>query len=155
PRQSKECRGGGAPRQIRKGDTMRRLRILIASSAILAIGTSSFAGDFQDSVAKAARDAAGQQTEQRSGNRNPYLWPGAALFVAGMSLAVYGFLHTSGGEFVSGEVSKESKTGLGGAGLGIAGLGGAILYLGAHNAKRAPSITFGPGRITLAKRVSW
>ena len=34
---------------------MRRLRILIASSAILAIGTSSFAGDFQDSVAKAAR----------------------------------------------------------------------------------------------------
>jgi len=99
---------------------MRRLRILIASSAILAIGTSSFAGDFQDSVAKAARDAAGQQTEQRSGNRNPYLWPGAALFVAGMSLAVYGFLHTSGGEFVSGEVSKESKTGLGGAGLAVA-----------------------------------
>src|ERR671931_613712 len=59
---------------------MRPLRILIASLAILAISTSSFAGDFQDSVAKAARDAAGQQAEQRSGNRNPYLWPGAARF---------------------------------------------------------------------------
>src|SRR5207244_13181043 len=155
PRQSKECRGGGAPRQIRKGDTMRRLRILIASSAILAIGTSSFAGDFQDSVAKAARDAAGQQTEQRSGNRNPYLWPGAALFVAGMSLAVYGFLHTSGGEFVSGEVSKESKTSLGGAGLAVAGVGGAILFMGARHAKHAPSVAFGPGRLAISKRLAW
>ena len=134
---------------------MRRLRILIASSAILAIGTSSFAGDFQDSVAKAARDAAGQQTEQRSGNRNPYLWPGAALFVAGMSMAVYGFLHTNGGEFVSGEVSKESKTGLGGAGLAVAAAGGALLYCGTLRARHAPSITVGRGRLTVAKQVSW
>jgi len=134
---------------------MRRLRILIASTAILAMGTSSFAGDFQDSVAKAARDAAGQQTDERSGNRNPYLWPGTALFVAGMSMAVYGFLHTNGGEFVAGEVSKESKTGLGGAGLAIAAAGGALLYFGSQRARNAPSITVGRGRLTVAKQVSW
>ena len=32
------------------------------------------------------------------------------MFAGGMALAVYGFLHTKGGEFVAGEVSKESKT---------------------------------------------
>jgi hypothetical protein len=135
---------------------MRRLRILIAFTAILAMGTSSFAGDFRDSVAKAARDAAAQQeTEQRSGNRNPYLWPGAALFIAGMSMATYGFLHTSGSEFVSGEVSKESKTGLGGAGLAVAAAGGALLYCGTLRAHHAPSVTVGRGRVTVAKHVSW
>ena len=131
------------------------MRVLVATLAILAISTSSFAGDFQESVAKAARDAAGQQTEQRSGNSNPYLWPGAALFVAGMSMAVYGFLHTNGGQFVSGEVSKESKTGLGGAGLAVAAAGGALLYFGSQHARNAPSITVGRGRLAVAKQVSW
>ena len=131
---------------------MRLVRVLATSLAILGMSTASFAGDLLQSAAKAV-----QQEAQAPPPRidKAYLWPGAALFVTGMSMAVYGFLHTSGGDFVSGEVSKESKTSLGGAGLGIAGLGGAILYLGAHNAKRAPSITVGPGRITLAKRVSW
>jgi hypothetical protein len=131
---------------------MRLVRVLATSLAILGMSTASFAGDLLESAAKAVQEQA--QTPPPRIDKT-YLWPGAALFVTGMSMAVYGFLHTSGGDFVSGEVSKESKTTLGGAGLGIAGLGGAILYLGAHNAKRAPSITFGPGRITLAKRVSW
>ena len=131
---------------------MKLVRALAASLAILGLSTSSFAGDLLESAVKAAQQ---QAQAQPSRIDKAYLWPGAGLFVAGMSMAVYGFLHTSGGEFVSGEVSKESKTELGGAGLAIAGLGGGILYLGAQHAKRAPSITVGPGRITLAKRVSW
>jgi len=131
---------------------MRLARVLVASLAILSLSTASVAGDLQDSIAKAAQQPV--QTQPSKIDKG-YLWPGAALFVTGMSMAVYGFLHTSGGDFVSGEVSKESKTALGGAGLGIAGLGGAILYLGAQHSKQVPSITVGPGRIALAKRISW
>jgi hypothetical protein len=72
-----------------------------------------------------------------------------------MSMAVYGFLHTSGGEFVSGQVSTESKTALGGAGLAVAGAGGAVLFLGAHRAKKAPSLTFGPKTFKISKQLTW
>jgi len=133
---------------------MTLARPLIVSMVILGFSTASFAGDLHDSIARAAQ----QQPEERSGAAKiptPYLVSGAALFVAGMSMAVYGFLHTSGGEFVSGSVSKESKTGLGAAGLAVAGAGGAILYLGSHHAKHAPSVALGPGQVTVSKRITW
>ena len=132
---------------------MRLVRLLIVSLTILGLSTASFAGDLHDSIAKAAQ----QQEETRPAGKipTPYLVSGAALFVAGMSMTVYGFLHTSGGEFVSGAVSKESKTGLGAAGLAVAGVGGAILYMGAHNAKKAPSIAVGPNQVRVTKRFTW
>ena len=131
---------------------MNLARTLLATMVILGLSTASFAGDLQDSIARAAQ----QQAKVPSPTIDKsYMIPGTALFVAGMSMAVYGFLHTSGGEFVSGEVSKESKTGLGGAGLAIAGAGGAILFLGAHHAKGAPSVKFGPKALTVSKRVAW
>ena len=132
---------------------MTLVRPLIVSLIILGLSTASFAGDLHDSIARAAQ----QQEEKAPAAKMPapYLVSGAALFVAGMSMAVYGFLHTSGGEFVSGAVSKEAKTGLGAAGLAVAGAGGAVLYLGAHHAKQAPSVTLGPGQVTVSKRVSW
>jgi hypothetical protein len=130
---------------------MKPLRSGVALLLVLGLSSSAFAGDLRESVAKAAEEQA-QQPQSRI--PNAYLWPGAALFVTGMTMTVYGFLHTSGGEFVSGQVSKESKTALGGAGLAVAGLGGAVLYFGSH-ANRAPSITVAPGRVTLSKRVSW
>ena len=130
---------------------MRPLRTVVAWLLVLGLSSSAFAGDLKESIAKAAAE---QAQQQQSRIPNAYLWPGVALFVTGMTLTVYGFLHTSGGEFVSGEVSKESKTTLGGAGLAVAGLGGAILFFGSR-ANRAPSITVAPGRVTLSKHVSW
>jgi len=130
---------------------MRPLRTFVAWLLVLGLSSSTFAGDLKESIAKAAEEQAKQQQPRIA---TAYLWPGALLFTAGMSMAVYGFLHTSGGDFVSGEVSKESKTALGGAGLAVAGLGGAILFLGSR-ANRAPSITVAPGRVTLSKQVSW
>ena len=132
---------------------MTLARPLIVSMVIFGFSTASFAGDLHDSIARAA-----QQPQERSAASKiptPYLVSGAALFVAGMSMAVYGFLHTNGGEFVSGEVSKESKTSLGGAGLAVAGVGGAILFMGARHAKHAPSVAFGPGRLAISKRLAW
>lgn len=131
---------------------MKLFRISVAWLLMFGLSTATFAGDLRDSVAKAAQQEAQAQPSKID---KAYLWPGAALFVAGMSMAVYGFLHTSGGEFVSGEVSKESKTKLGGVGLGIAGLGGAILYLGSQRTKTAPAITIRSGRVTLTKQIAW
>jgi hypothetical protein len=131
---------------------MRLLRTVVAWLLVLGLSAPAFAGDLKESVAKAAAEQAQQQ--ERVKIPTAYLWPGAALFVTGMTMTVYGFLHTSGGEFVSGQVSKESKTALGGAGLAVAGLGGAILFLGSR-AHGAPSITVAHGRVALSKHVSW
>jgi hypothetical protein len=134
---------------------MKLARPLIVSLVILGLSTASFAGDLQDSIAKAVQQQQQQERTPSPKIPTPYLVSGAALFVAGMSMTVYGFLHTSGGEFVSGAVSKESKTGLGAAGLAVAGVGGAILYMGAHNAKKAPSIAVGPNQVRVTKRFTW
>ena len=132
---------------------MRALRVFVAWSLISGMSISSaLAGDLGASIAKAAEQEAQARPSKID---SKYLWPGSALFVGGMTLAVYGFLHTKGGDFVSGEVSKESKTELGGVGLALAGLGGAVLYLGSQRSKRAPSITVGAGRIAVSKHVSW
>ena len=131
---------------------MKLARALIVLVAILGLSTAGFAGDLHESIAKATQQQA--QTQPSRIDRG-YLWPGAALLAVGMSMTVYGFLHTSGGDFVSAGVVTESKTTLGAAGLGVAAVGGAVLYFGSQHSKRAPSITIAPGRIGLAKRVSW
>jgi amino acid transporter len=131
---------------------MRIVKVGVTWLLMLGLSTAAFAGDLRDSVANATFEQAPQPPGKIPSG---YLWAGAGLFVAGMSTAVYGFLHTKGGDFVSGEVSKESNTTVGGAGLAIAGLGGAILFLGSQRTKHAPSITFGAGGITVAKRISW
>src|SRR5258708_11851579 len=107
---------------------MRVVRVLATSLAILGMSTASFAGDLLESAEKAVQQQA--QTPPPRIDKT-YLWPGAALFVTGMSMAVYGFLHTSGGGFVSGGGSKGTKNRLRGAGVGVAGLRGAGLFLGA------------------------
>jgi hypothetical protein len=134
---------------------MKLVRVFVVCLVMVGIASSGFAGDLQQSITKAA-------TEQEPSRGGPihidraYLIPGAALFVAGLSMAVYGFLHTNGGEFVSGQVSKESNTTLGGAGLAVAGAGGAILYMGVRRGRSsAPSIALGPHGVSVAKRLTW
>jgi hypothetical protein len=131
---------------------MRLARPLIAWLMIVGLSSTSFAGDLHESISRAAAQQAQAPTSKID---KAYLLPGVALFGAGLAMATYGFLHTSGGEFVSGQVSKESKTELGGVGLAVAGAGGAILYLGTRRAKQAPSVTITPRLITVSKRIAW
>ena len=133
---------------------MKLVRVFVASLAIVGIASSGIAGDLQQSIAKAVNEQEQVKTGPVHIDR-AYLIPGAALFVTGLSMAVYGFLHTSGEEFVSGQVSKESNTQLGAAGLAVAGAGGAILFLGAHHSKAAPSVSVGRRGVTVAKRLTW
>jgi hypothetical protein len=134
-----------------KGDNMRTVRVLIAWVLVVGLSTPALAGDLL-SITKLADQ---QEGAQKPRIEKKYAVLGGAIFAGGMALAVYGFLHTKGGEFVSGEVSKESKTQLGGAGLAIAGAGGAVLFLGSQRSKRSASLTVGAGRIALSKQVSW
>jgi hypothetical protein len=131
---------------------MRMVRVLIGWVLVVGLSTPALAGDLRSSIAKAADQ---QEPAQKPTIEKKYAVLGGALFAGGLALATYSFLHTKGGEFVSGEVSKESKTELGAAGLAIAGAGGAVLYLGSQKSKRSASVTVGGGRIALSKRVSW
>lgn len=144
---------------------MRGARVVTALLLILGLCTSAFAGDLQQSIARAATQAT-QATQpspaapdnQQAGHPkidHRFLWPGTVLFVGGMSMAVYGFLHTKGGSFVQGGVSTESNTQLGGAGLAVAGLGGALLFIGSQKAKNAAVVTVGPGQLGVAHRITW
>ena len=128
------------------------MKTIIATLLTLALSTSAFAGDLIESAERAARQQAAAQPKKID---HAYLWPGTALFVAGMSMVFYGWLHTSGGQFVSGQVSQESKTSLGGAGFAVAGAGGALLFIGSERAKKAASISLGPGSVQVAKTVAW
>jgi hypothetical protein len=131
---------------------MRTVRALVASMLVIGLSTPAFAGDLLSSAAKALDQ---QERTAKPSIEKKYAVLGGALFAGGMALAVYGFLHTNGGEFVSGQVSKESNTKLGGAGLAIAGAGGAVLFLGSQKAKRSASVTVGAGRVALSKQISW
>ena len=140
---------------------MRLFRIGVAWLLVLGLSTAGFAGDLRESVANATFDQAPQTQQQGVRIPSGYLWPGVALFVGGMSMALYGFLHTSGGDYVTvpppgqSGISASSNTALGASGLAVAAAGGALLFVGSKKGKAAPSIAVGPGRVAVAKRVSW
>jgi hypothetical protein len=134
---------------------MRLFRIGLTCLLIFGLSTATFAGDLQKSIANAT-----QTTPQQSGNPpkidKAYLWPGAALVAGGMTMALYGFLHTSGGEFVTGGVVDESNTALGVSGCVVAGAGAGLLFFGSKKAaKSVPSVTFARGGVKVVKKVSW
>jgi hypothetical protein len=140
---------------------MRLFRIGVAWLLVLGLSTAGFAGDIRDSVANATFDQAAQTQDQGVKIPSGYLWPGVAMFVGGMSMALYGFLHTSDGQYVTvpppgqGGVSTASNTALGVSGFLVAGAGSALLFVGAKKGKSAPSIAVGPKGVSVLKRVVW
>jgi len=109
-------------------------------------------GGLRESIARVAEQAA--QPEAGPMPRG-YLWAGTAMFVGGMAAGVYGFLNNQNGSFPGfGEAEATDKK-LGTAGLALAFAGGTILFLGSQRASRAPSVTFGPGRVAVSQRLSW
>jgi len=134
---------------------MRLFRIGLTCLLVFGLSTATFAGDLQKSIANATQATQQQQSGNPPKIDKAFLWPGAALVAGGMTMALYGFLHTSGGDFVTSGVVDESNTALGVSGFVVAGAGAALLFFGAKHAKSAPAITFGPGRVKVVKKVSW
>ena len=131
---------------------MRTLRIIVVWLVIVGLSTSAFAGDLQTSVAKAA-----QQQASSGGKPIPkgYLWAGSALFVGGMTVGIYAFLHNRNGDIPRFNEATATNKQLGAAGLGLAFAGGAILFLGSRDAKQSPTLTFGPDKVTVSKQLTW
>ncbi len=126
------------------------MRLAVAWLLIFVLGTPAFAGDLRESITKAATE---QTTEKRGPIPKAYLWTGSALFVGGMAVGLYGFLNNKNGEFPEFGEANSTNRALGTAGLVTAFVGGTVLFLGARRA--SPSVTFAPGRMTVAKTVKW
>lgn len=132
---------------------MRAVRTAIVALLAIGIGTSAFAGDLQDAVAKAAQQ--NQTQPPRSSSLKAETWAGTALFVGGMAVGLFSFINNQNGPFSEfGEANAVNKP-LGAAGLGAAFAGGVLIFLGTHVSKAAPAVTVGAGQVTVSKRLSW
>jgi hypothetical protein len=134
---------------------MRIHRIAVASCLIVSLSAPALAGDLLASVAHVEDQLAQQAQAPQREMSKAYLWPGAALFVSGMAMAVTGFLNNRNGDFPTFGEATATNVKMGGAGLAMAFTGGTLLFLGKRNANRSPSVTFGAGRVTVSKQVSW
>jgi hypothetical protein len=132
---------------------MRTLRIVIAWTVIVSVGAPAFAGDLHESIAKAAEQEASRPS--RAGIPKGYLWTGSALFVGGMTVGIYAFLHNRNGDIPRFDEANATNKQLGAAGLGLAFVGGTILFLGERRARQSPTVTLAPGTVTVSKRVAW
>jgi hypothetical protein len=139
---------------------MRTLRTGTAALLIFSLAASASAGDLQRSIAKAVEQQARQEEKAPpKSSSKPLVWGGTALFVTGMTVGLFAFINNENGEFAEfGEANAVNKP-LGAAGLGMAFVGGTMMFLGSHRrgtpANRAPSVTFGAGQVKVSKQVSW
>jgi hypothetical protein len=135
---------------------MKLLRIVTASLLVAGMSTSAFAEDLSSSIAKAVQNQRQIGQNDRTPRRKVYLWGGAVLFAGGMTTAVYGFMHNEHTGYPTYGEATATNVKLGAAGIGVASAGGLLLFLGQRApARRAASLAFGPGRVTLVKHVSW
>jgi hypothetical protein len=135
---------------------MRVLRTVIVALIVIGLGTSAFAGDLQQSVARAAQQPPPPQPQsaQSKGTSKALMWTGAALFVGGMTFGLYSFINNTNGGFAEfGEANAVNKK-AGTAGLVTAFGGGVLMFLGSRQSN-APSVTIGPGQFRVSKQVSW
>jgi pilus assembly protein TadC len=132
---------------------MRTLRTAVAALLVVGLATSAFAGDLEKSIAKAAQQE--ETRSQKNGGSKALVAAGSGLFVGGMAMGLYAFMNNKNGEFAEfGEANAVNKK-LGAIGVGAAFAGGMLMFLGHNRAKHAPSITVGPGQVSVSKQLSW
>lgn len=133
---------------------MRTLRIIVAWVVIAGLGTSAFAGDLRESIDKAAAEQERPPARQTAIPKG-YLWAGSALFVGGMTIGIYSFLHNRNGDIPRFDEANATNKQLGAAGLGLAFVGGTVLFLGERRARQSPTLTIAPGKVTVSKQLAW
>lgn len=126
------------------------LRPLVAATVALALATSPL-------LAQSAPGAPPQSAPHvdRPRPSRPMVYTGAALFGAGLSTALYGFIRVGNGHYATfGEATSRNKP-LGAAGMAAAFAGGALMFLGTRT-KLAPSaVVVSPSEVSVARRISW
>jgi hypothetical protein len=141
---------------------MKSIRTGVVVLLVVGLAVPAFAGDLASSIATAAERAGSpgssvEQEEARTGRGSSkgLVWTGSALFAGGMAVGLFAFIKNQNGSYAEfGEADAVNKK-VGAAGLAAAFAGGTLVFLGSHRAKRAPSVTVGPGRVGVAKRLSW
>jgi hypothetical protein len=135
---------------------MKYLRTSMIALLVFALGSSAFAGDLQDSIAKAAQQQPQEERAPTRGTNKPLVWTGTALFVGGMTVGLFSFINNKNGSFSEfGEANAVNKP-LGAAGLSAAFVGGTLMFLGSHRASaKAPSVTIGARQLKVVKQLSW
>jgi hypothetical protein len=132
---------------------MRIPRIVVVSLLIVGLSAPARAGDLRTSVEQAA-----QETARRPDNKpipKTYLWLGSSLFVGGMAVGLFAFMHDKNGQFPGTDEYNATDRKLGAAGLFTAFGGGMLLFIGKRQANRSPVVIFDSGRISVSKQVSW
>jgi hypothetical protein len=132
---------------------MRAMRTGLVALLVVGLATSGFAGDLQQSIARAAQQ---QQERTPGGKSKPLVWTGAALFAGGMAVGLFAFINNQNGKYSEfGEANAVNKK-LGAAALSTAFVGGALIFIGSRRGvQRSPQVTLGPGQMTVSKQVSW
>lgn len=140
---------------------MRILNVVVVTMVIVAMSAPARAADLprgntpiQTSASRALAQATQEQSETGAIPKG-YLYAGSGLFVAGLTVALMGFLNNRNGEFPEFGEATSTNVKMGAAGLATAFAGGAILFLGKRHANPSASVTFGPRAVTVSRRVSW
>jgi len=138
---------------------MKIMRTGTVALLVVSLAAPAFAGDLQKSIAKAVQEQRQDEKAPPKGYSKPLVWGGTALFVTGMTVGLFAFINNKNGTFSEfGEANAVNKP-LGATGLGMAFVGGTMMFLGSHRRgttpNRAPSVTFGAGQVKVSKQVSW
>ena len=145
------------PENVDKETHMRVLRTGTVALVLIGLTSSAFAGDLQQSIAKAAQTQQPPQQQQKAPSKSKskaLMWTGAGLFVGGMIVGLTAFINNENGEFAEfGEANAVNKE-LGTVGLATAFGGGVLMFLGSRPSNSS-SATAGIGRVGVSKKVSW
>jgi hypothetical protein len=142
----------------RKDDVMRRI-IRIALVAVLMASVSAPALAQQEQGGPVEAQVGGVQSRMppmtTPTSAKALKWTGTGLFVAGMGVAVFGFVNNQNGEFPEfGEATASNKK-LGAAGITAAFAGGALMAISQRISRHAPDMKVGVKSFEITKRMSW
>lgn len=136
---------------------MKRFQAVVASLLAVSLSATAYAqeaGSGGPKPAETQTSLARPATVRGPSSRKATMLAGTALFVGGFTVGAYSFINNSNGAYAEfGEASARNVK-LGSAGLGVAFAGGVLMFLGSH-ARHMPSVSAGPGSLTLTKHVSW
>jgi hypothetical protein len=129
-------------------------KLLLVASLATAVATPAYADGLRAAADKAAQQAADTMTA--APRSSTLKWAGLGLFVGGMSVGLYAFIHNKNGSYAEfGEADAVNKK-LGAASLAAAFAGGALLFVGTRKAPRTmPDVKVGPAAVSVSKQVSW
>jgi hypothetical protein len=129
-------------------------KLLLIACLATAVATPAYADGLRAAADKAAQQAADTMTA--APRSSPMKWAGLGLFVGGMSVGLYAFIHNKNGSYAEfGEADAVNKK-LGAASLAAAFAGGALLFVGTRKAPRTmPDIKVGPAALSVSKQLSW